>query len=460
MGFSSGKKTYSSCIDFDSQLDKYQIAQLDLQHAVDQETLDVALNVNLSASAKGSIYLFSGSAQSSSGLNASYHYASTDETFISRASIQQGANFVIPSKRIGSIALKPAMAKLHTNNPDRFRLICGDGFVASIISGANLYVLYHFHDIDQKSRVEIEASFKASGGMGDIFSGTGSASLGSTIENYWKNNKLDIEFSQEGGLFTMLPVDLTTVKTKIQNLSAESNNGPRNIYMIVVPYTDLPGLNAIDLFTELDLRQRATRYFERLTTLYYEIMTVEQNYFRDRRPSANPLSNLYYYPANFIRLVGVVQLHDQILAELRLMSTIIRDLNSAACNGRRTNDKACANMRPTINAEGQTCDAAPGDDTCKTLSARVGIARHGIDIVRDLAKTKIASRSRRSLSEDATMQANLGIAEAALRSARAFLYEALDDAWAAVSAGQALGIEQRAMLWLATRRPPPSKRPN
>jgi alkylation response protein AidB-like acyl-CoA dehydrogenase len=80
----------------------------------------------------------------------------------------------------------------------------------------------------------------------------------------------------------------------------------------------------------------------------------------------------------------------------------------------------------------------------------LGIARHAIDIMRNLARTKIASRSRRSLSEDATMQANLGIAEAALRSARAFLYKALDDAWKAVSAGQALGIEQRAMLWLAS----------
>jgi indole-3-acetate monooxygenase len=80
----------------------------------------------------------------------------------------------------------------------------------------------------------------------------------------------------------------------------------------------------------------------------------------------------------------------------------------------------------------------------------LGIARHAIDIVRDLARTKIASRSRRSLSEDATMQANLGIAEAALLSARAFLYETLEKAWEAVSVGQALGIEQRAMLWLAS----------
>jgi hypothetical protein len=37
-----------------------------------------------------------------------------------------------------------------------------------------------------------------------------------------------------------------------------------------------------------------------------------------------------------------------------------------------------------------------------------------------------------------------------LRSGRAFLYEALGEAWQIVSAGQALSIAQRAMLWLAS----------
>ena len=80
----------------------------------------------------------------------------------------------------------------------------------------------------------------------------------------------------------------------------------------------------------------------------------------------------------------------------------------------------------------------------------LGVARHAINIVRDLAKTKIASRSLRRLNEDATMQANLGIAEATLRSARAFLYETLEKTWETVSAGQEVGIKQRATLWLAS----------
>src|SRR5271166_4108040 len=44
----------------------------------------------------------------------------------------------------------------------------------------------------------------------------------------------------------------------------------------------------------------------------------------------------------------------------------------------------------------------------------LGIARHAIDILMELAETKIASRSRRVLREDATMQADLGRAEALL----------------------------------------------
>jgi len=48
------------------------------------------------------------------------------------------------------------------------------------------------------------------------------------------------------------------------------------------------------------------------------------------------------------------------------------------------------------------------------------------------------------------MQANLGRAEALLRSGRAFLYDALGEAWGAVSAGHTLGPTQRATLWLAS----------
>src|SRR5207248_6847387 len=48
------------------------------------------------------------------------------------------------------------------------------------------------------------------------------------------------------------------------------------------------------------------------------------------------------------------------------------------------------------------------------------------------------------------MQANLGRAEALLRSGLAFLYGALEEAWQVVSDGSTLNLAQRATLWRAS----------
>ena len=88
---------------------------------------------------------------------------------------------------------------------------------------------------------------------------------------------------------------------------------------------------------------------------------------------------------------------------------------------------------------------------CTALAAvPLGIARNAIDIVRALAKTKIVSRSRLVLSEDTMMQTNLGTAEALLCSARAFLYQALEEAWEDACVAKAPSVAQRAKLWLAS----------
>jgi alkylation response protein AidB-like acyl-CoA dehydrogenase len=81
---------------------------------------------------------------------------------------------------------------------------------------------------------------------------------------------------------------------------------------------------------------------------------------------------------------------------------------------------------------------------CAALAAvSLGIARHATDILLELAQTRTTSRSRAA-------QICLGQAEALLRSGRAFLYETLQEAWRAVSAGQTLHVTQRAELWLAS----------
>jgi indole-3-acetate monooxygenase len=159
------------------------------------------------------------------------------------------------------------------------------------------------------------------------------------------------------------------------------------------------------------------------------------------RPDGSPVTRILFFPA----------------ADCEILDT----WHSIGLRGTGSHDYAVANVFvPTARAfsfrdppvEPGPLYAMPTIAIFATVLAAVplGIARHAIDIVRDLAKTKIVVRSRRSLNEDATMQANLGIAEATLRSARAFLYDTLEKTWEAVSARQELGIGQRAMLWLAS----------
>ncbi|MDX6567308.1 MAG: indole-3-acetate monooxygenase, partial [Gaiellales bacterium] len=82
-------------------------------------------------------------------------------------------------------------------------------------------------------------------------------------------------------------------------------------------------------------------------------------------------------------------------------------------------------------------------------AAALGNARGAIDDLLDLAGRKVALGARRTLAEKPMTQAAVGQAEAGLRAARAFYYQAIDEAWQAAESGEPVSVELRTGLRLA-----------
>lgn len=79
----------------------------------------------------------------------------------------------------------------------------------------------------------------------------------------------------------------------------------------------------------------------------------------------------------------------------------------------------------------------------------LGIGRHALDAFADLAADKRPQFSGRTLAQNGVIQADVARAEAGLRSARAWLLDEIDQAWASVTAGGRIPDGDRARLRLA-----------
>lgn len=80
----------------------------------------------------------------------------------------------------------------------------------------------------------------------------------------------------------------------------------------------------------------------------------------------------------------------------------------------------------------------------------LGLGRAAIDELIEIAGGKSPAGSSRPLAARPAAQADVARAEALLRSARAFYYEAIDDAWQSALAGGRIGTSQRRDIRLAT----------
>ena len=80
----------------------------------------------------------------------------------------------------------------------------------------------------------------------------------------------------------------------------------------------------------------------------------------------------------------------------------------------------------------------------------LGIARAAIDELVRLAQSKKRINSTSTLADRAHSHLEVARAEATLRSARAFYYQTIEEAWLVAEAGERVSIEQRRDIRLAT----------
>jgi alkylation response protein AidB-like acyl-CoA dehydrogenase len=80
----------------------------------------------------------------------------------------------------------------------------------------------------------------------------------------------------------------------------------------------------------------------------------------------------------------------------------------------------------------------------------LGTARGALNELGELAGAKTPTLSTRKLAERAATQSGIARAEATVRAARALLYEATAECWAAAQSGGEISVEQRASLRLAS----------
>jgi len=79
----------------------------------------------------------------------------------------------------------------------------------------------------------------------------------------------------------------------------------------------------------------------------------------------------------------------------------------------------------------------------------LGIARHAIDAFKEIARSKVPATKTNTLRERPTAQIDLAHAEALLHSARAFLYQSVEEGWRELIAGNPISPHLRALIRLA-----------
>ncbi len=249
------------CIDFDTLPDtpearaerrEAQTSTLSLSTVSDSSELSQSMNISSSVSVKTVGYKASGKAKFASNTKVS----SFSTTIVVNAEVMNSPYSALP-KSSGDAESGPAIrltadaAALARRNLDEFQEVCGEGYVSTLMRGAEAYAVIEVKTSSRSEQTSMKSSLSGEG-MGVKVKGAFGSSGSAASQNLTR----DITFYQAGGSGNDLPVAVCAKKNadgscaeeiafadeseailwRIQNLAKDANEAPKTFSIEITPY--------------------------------------------------------------------------------------------------------------------------------------------------------------------------------------------------------------------------------
>jgi len=188
-----------------------------------------------------------GSADATTKYVSSHQFLSNVSNFSVHATVEQ-RQYIVPEKVRPNDSTGPADTSVSRgvqltkdalsvlkSDPKKFRLQCGDGFIAVLIQGAEIIGTVSVLERNQSDSMNLQTSMNA-----DLFGSGASGSLDETLKRITNGRSFKLDYLQTGGSGDPVATDQEHLITAVQGLAKSAQSAPYTFQVIVRDYKTLP----------------------------------------------------------------------------------------------------------------------------------------------------------------------------------------------------------------------------
>lgn len=203
-------------------------------------------------SASAQVHAFLGNADTKTSFVTSHHFTQNTANISIYETVEQ-REYLVPSPvsatdvdpasdpdEVEGIRLKRhyrqllAKSNLSQADIDNFKRACGDGYIASIISGAELTGALTIQDVGSEDNATSNVSLDVSGLVGEV-----KGAVDKTISTTTKDHHFSLNYIESGGSGGSAPVDEQTLLKAVGDLPQQASKSPNPFRVVVRDYRDL-----------------------------------------------------------------------------------------------------------------------------------------------------------------------------------------------------------------------------